>query len=165
MCTGLKDDHSATATAEKGASVASPLSGGGAYSVRLDELSFRVPLATVQIKHILTVLIRILTVFSPLQPGRLQLFLFFLKHVRMENPASVCNESLTDSALSGGGAYSGRMTEQSLTVQRSCRLERGSTPESVAIRGRRRIVWSMQTADGGNAVCLFGIRCKEEEEE
>ncbi len=41
---------------------------------------------------------------------------------------------LTDSARSGGGAYSGRMTEQSLTVQRSCRLERGSTPESVAIR-------------------------------
>ncbi len=41
---------------------------------------------------------------------------------------------LTDSARSGGGAYSGRMTEQSLTVQRSCRLERGSAPESVAIR-------------------------------
>ncbi len=41
---------------------------------------------------------------------------------------------LTDSARSGGGAYSGRMTEQSLTVQRSCRLEHGSAPESVAIR-------------------------------
>ncbi len=26
-------------------------------------------------------------------------------------------------------------------------------------------MWPMQTADGGNAVCLFGIRCKEEEEE
>ncbi len=45
---------------------------------------------------------------------------------------------LTDSARSGGGAYSGRITEQSLTVQRSCRLERGSAPESVAIRGRYR---------------------------
>ncbi len=33
-------------------------------------------------------------------------------------------------------SYSGRMTEQSLTVQRSCRFERGSAPESVAIRGR-----------------------------
>ncbi len=44
---------------------------------------------------------------------------------------------LTDSARSGGGAYSGRMTEQSLTVQRSCRFERGSAPESVAIhRGK-----------------------------
>ncbi len=41
---------------------------------------------------------------------------------------------LNDSAQSGGGAYSGRMTEQSLTVQRSCRLEGGSAPESVAIR-------------------------------
>ncbi len=41
---------------------------------------------------------------------------------------------LTDRALSGGGAYSGRMTKQSLTVQRSCRLEGGSAPESVAIR-------------------------------
>ncbi len=30
-------------------------------------------LTTVQIKHILTVIIRILTVSSPLQPGRLQL--------------------------------------------------------------------------------------------
>ncbi len=39
---------------------------------------------------------------------------------------------LTDSARSGGGAYSGRITEQSLNVQRSCRLERGSAPESVA---------------------------------
>ncbi len=29
---------------------------------------------------------------------------------------------LTDSAQSGGGAYSGRMTEQSLTVQRSLLL-------------------------------------------
>ncbi len=67
-----KNDHSATATAEKGASVqrirpasvASPLSGGGAYSVRLDELSFRVPLATVQIKHILTVFLSCSVLFS-----------------------------------------------------------------------------------------------------
>ncbi len=52
----------------------------------------------------------------------------------MENPAVSVMSPLTDSARSGGGAYSGRMTEQSLTVQRSCRLERGSAPESVAIR-------------------------------
>ncbi len=26
-------------------------------------------------------------------------------------------------------------------------------------------MWSIQTADGGNDVCLFGIRCKEEEDE
>ncbi len=41
---------------------------------------------------------------------------------------------LNDSALSRGWAYSGRMAKQGLTVQRSCRLEGGSAPESVAIR-------------------------------
>ncbi len=30
---------------------------------------------------------------------------------------------------------------------------------------RRRREWFTQTAGGGNAVCLFGIRCEEEEEE
>ncbi len=46
---------------------------------------------------------------------------------------------LTDSARSGGGAYSGRMNraESDCTAERSCRLERGSAPESVAIRVTR----------------------------
>ncbi len=72
------------------------------------------------------------------------LFIFFGNHRTtppncLTTPQGVATPTLgtttlTDSARSGGGAYSGRMTEQSLTVQRSCRLERGSTPESVAIR-------------------------------
>ncbi len=50
---------------------------------------------------------------------------------------------LTDRARSGGGAYSGRMTEQSLTVQRSCRVEGGSAPESVAIRGLQTVIFKI----------------------
>ncbi len=64
---------------------------------------------------------------------------------------------LTDSARSGGGAYSGRMTEQSLTVQRSCRLERGSTPESVAIRDQGRGKVFYVGGPGGGGVVNFCV--------